>query len=60
VKLGVTAVVVGALLALPFSLYFRFRKRDLELPFVPFLAAGAFLVWAFEPQFLKLIGLLYG
>ncbi|MEO1942346.1 MAG: prepilin peptidase [Campylobacterales bacterium] len=60
VKLGVTAVVVGALLALPFSLYFRLRKRDLELPFVPFLATGAFLVWAFKPQFLELLDLLYG
>ena len=60
VKLALVAVVVGAGLALLPSLYHRLIKEEMELPFIPFLALGTFLVWLFQPQFLQLWSRLYG
>jgi leader peptidase (prepilin peptidase)/N-methyltransferase len=60
VKLALMAVVVGAGLALLPSLYYRLIKEEMELPFIPFLALGTFLVWLFQPQFIQLWSRLYG
>ena len=42
IKLSLVALFLAALFAIPFSLYSRLAHRDRELPFIPFLAMGAF------------------
>ena len=60
VKLAVFALFIAALLALIPSLYFRIRKKEPELPFIPFLALGTFIVWYFDSFFENLWRMIYG
>ena len=54
IKLAVMAVFIASLIAIFPSLYNRIKNSDLELPFVPFLALGTFIVWFFDDFFLNL------
>lgn len=57
-KLGFISIFVGAVLTLP--AYMIVAKKDYELPFIPFLSAGLFLVYCFDGYVYKFIGWLYG
>ncbi|MRJ03007.1 MAG: prepilin peptidase [Epsilonproteobacteria bacterium] len=57
IQLAIVAIFLAALLALPASLYNRFAKRELELPFIPFLSLGFYLSYLFGDQLLESIGL---
>ena len=59
VKLSLMAIFLGAVFAIFPSIYNRIAKKDLELPFIPFLSLGLFVVWMFDKQFLHLWNLLY-
>jgi leader peptidase (prepilin peptidase)/N-methyltransferase len=60
VKLSLMAIFLGAVFAIFPSIYNRIAKKDLELPFIPFLSLGLFVVWMFDNRFLELWNLLYG
>jgi len=60
VKLALVAVFIGSAIALFPSIYNRIKNSDLELPFIPFLALGTFIVWVFDGYFLELWRSLYG
>jgi leader peptidase (prepilin peptidase)/N-methyltransferase len=59
IKLSLIALFLGAILAIFPALYNRIAKKDLELPFIPFLSLGLFVVWLFENQFLEIWNKLY-
>jgi leader peptidase (prepilin peptidase)/N-methyltransferase len=59
VKLSLMAIFLGAVFAIFPSIYNRIAKKDLELPFIPFLSLGLFVVWMFDKQFLHLWNILY-
>ena len=37
------AIFIASITALPFALYFQYKKQDTQIPFVPFLTFGAFV-----------------
>ncbi len=44
-KLGLTAIVLGAILAIIPAILNNIIKKDIETPFIPFLALGLFIVF---------------
>jgi leader peptidase (prepilin peptidase)/N-methyltransferase len=59
IKLSLMALFLGAVFAIIPSIYNRITKQDLELPFIPFLSLGLFVVWLFENKFFELWNKLY-
>ena len=57
VKLGLFAIFLSAVIALPAFLIVG--KKNIQLPFIPFLAMALFLTFMFDNYFLKLIDWLY-
>jgi leader peptidase (prepilin peptidase)/N-methyltransferase len=60
IKLALLALFVASLLAIIPSIYYRIKKSELELPFIPFLALGTFIVWFFDGFFINLWKNIYG
>ena len=60
VKLSLIALFVASLIAIFPSLYIRIKNKDLELPFIPFLAFATFIVWYFNDFFKNLWSYIYG
>jgi len=60
IKLALVAVFIGSALAIVPSLYNRIKNNDFELPFIPFLALGTFIVWYFDDYFSALWSSIYG
>jgi len=58
VKLGLVVVFLSALLALP--VFLIAGKKDMEVPFIPFLAMALFIVYFFDGFFKNLLVVLYG
>ncbi|CZE48782.1 prepilin peptidase [Campylobacter geochelonis] len=52
-NLGFVSIFIGAVLTIP--AYAIVAKKDYELPFIPFLAAGLFVVWLFDDWFLEVL-----
>jgi leader peptidase (prepilin peptidase)/N-methyltransferase len=59
IKLSLIAIFLSAIFAIFPSIYNRIAKKDLELPFIPFLSLGLFIVWIFENKFLEIWNILY-
>ncbi|MEA3353760.1 MAG: prepilin peptidase [Campylobacterota bacterium] len=59
IKLGIAAMFLAALFAIIPSLINSFIKKDMETPFIPFLALGLFTVYIFQNQINNLIGSLF-
>ncbi len=57
-KLGVVTVFLSAIIAL--IAFIVIRDREIEIPFIPFLASALFIVYIFEEFFLDLLNRLYG
>ncbi len=57
-KLGALAIYIAAVIAL--LVFVVLRKKDYELPFIPFLSAGLVLVYVFDGYFSSLLEQLYG
>ena len=60
IKLSLIAIFIASFIALIPSLYNRIKNQDLELPFIPFLALGTFIVWICQNNFENLWRLMYG
>ncbi len=60
IKMAIVAVFIASLLAIFPSFYNRIKNNDLELPFIPFLALGTFIVWVFYDYFINLWSTIYG
>ena len=60
IKLSLVAIFLGAIFAIFPAIYNRITNKDLELPFIPFLSLGLFVVWVFENNFIDLWNNLYG
>lgn len=58
VSLGLVAIYMAAVLAL-FAFYF-FSKKEIALPFIPFLSMGLFVTYLFQTPISKLIEVYYG
>ena len=58
VKMGLFAIFLSAVIALPVFIYIK--ERDYEVPFIPFLALALFIVYMFNDYFNELWILLYG
>ena len=58
VKLGLVVIFLSALLALP--VFVIANKKDLEIPFIPFLALALFIVYFLSDFFQNLLVVLYG
>jgi leader peptidase (prepilin peptidase)/N-methyltransferase len=58
VKLGLVVVFLSALLALP--VFLVAGKKDMEVPFIPFLALALLIVYIFSDFFQNLLVVLYG
>lgn len=59
-KLGLVYLFIGALIALPFGLYLRLSKKDLLMPFGPFLVTSMYIIYANSHVFNSIISLLLG
>jgi len=55
VKLSIMAFFLSAILAIPASLFLRVVKKDMELPYIPFLAMALFIVFIYQEKFISLI-----
>ncbi len=51
---ALVAIFVGSVISLPVALYARFKGRDPEIPFIPYLAAGALIVYLSTPWLVNL------
>jgi len=60
IKLSIFAIFIASLIAIFPSIFIRIKKSELELPFIPFLALGTFIVWYFDDFFLNLWSQIYG
>jgi len=60
IKLSLIAIFIASFIAIFPSLYQRVTKKELELPFIPFLTIATFIVWYFNDYFLNLWESLYG
>jgi len=60
IKLALIAIFIGSALAILPSIYNRIKNNDYELPFIPFLALGTFIVWVFSDYFITLWSSIYG
>lgn len=61
IKLGLVAIFVSALIALPVMILMRKETDESKMvPYVPFLALALFIVKIFESEFLNLWNNLYG
>ena len=58
VELGLAAIYISALIALP--VFMIVKKKGYELPFIPFLALGLYITWAFASQVTNLLRMIYG
>ncbi len=57
-KLGAVAIFLSALIALP--VFLVIQKRDIEVPYIPFLALALFIVYMADGWFEMLLVRLYG
>lgn len=58
-RLGLTAIVIGSFIALPYAMYYVSKKQEKEIPFGPFLILGVFLVFIFMDKIDYLIKVLF-
>ncbi|MCH9813073.1 MAG: prepilin peptidase [Epsilonproteobacteria bacterium] len=57
-KLGALAIFLSAIIALP--VFMIIKDKDLEVPFIPFLALALFIVYMFDQFFIEVLEKLYG
>jgi leader peptidase (prepilin peptidase)/N-methyltransferase len=57
IKLGLFAIFFSAVIALP--VFMVVGKKDIQLPFIPFLALSLFITYFFDGYFLELLDWLY-
>ncbi len=57
-ELGLVAIYISALVSLP--VFMVLRKKDYELPYIPFLVLGLAISYIFDKQILELIKVWYG
>jgi len=58
VEYGLVAIYISALIALP--VFLIVSKKSYELPFIPFLALGLYLTWAFSDKVKIVLDMIYG
>ncbi len=58
IKLGFVAIFLSALIAMP--VFLIIGKKDIQVPFIPFLALSLWITFFFDNYFIKLINWLYG
>lgn len=58
VKLGIFSIFFAAIIAIP--MFFLTKAKDIEVPFIPFLALSLFIVYMFEAYFNNFLFTIYG
>ena len=58
-KLGLVAIILSSLLALPYAVAAMMLNKDSEVPFGPFLIASMAIVFIFADKFTNLIAFLF-
>ena len=59
IRLGLTSLVLGSFLALPYATYYVIKKEEREIPFGPFLILSVFIIFLFMNQIDYLIKVLF-
>ena len=59
IRLGLTSLVLGSFIALPYATYYVSKKQEKEIPFGPFLIFSVFIIFMFMDQFDYLIKALF-
>ncbi len=57
VELGLAAIYISALIALP--VFMIVKQKKYELPFIPFLAFGLYITWVFSSEVTTLLRMIY-
>ena len=55
IKLGIFAIFLSAILAIIPSLLYKILKKDIEMPFIPFLTLALFIIYAYDSYYLELL-----
>lgn len=55
-KLALVAIFLSALFAIIPAVYNNYSKKDIEIPFIPYLALGLFCTYIFKNQFINILG----
>ncbi len=58
VELGLAAIYISALIALP--VFMIVKTKGYELPFIPFLALGMYITWAYSSEVTTVLRMIYG
>ncbi len=58
-RLGLCAIIISSLLAMPYALASLMLSKNREVPFGPFLAGSMGLVYLFSDKFMNLINFLF-
>ena len=56
--LGVLVLVIGSFLTYPMAVYYIFKKKEVEIPFGPFLVTGLVIVFVLQNQLTEILRLL--
>lgn len=59
IRLGLTSLVLGSFIALPYAIYYVIKKQEKEIPFGPFLILSVFILFVFMDQFDYVIKVLF-
>ena len=59
-KLGLVYIFIAAFIALPYGLVLRLLKKDMLMPFGPFLITSLYLVFIFNEQINMMLSYLFG
>lgn len=58
-KLGLTSLIIGSFIALPYALVYIAKKQEKEIPYGPFLILGVLLCFIFMNQITDIINMLF-
>lgn len=59
IRLGFINLIIGSLIALPFAIYYVTKRKEVEVPFGPFLILGTLLCFIFMNPLTILINLIF-
>ena len=58
-KLGLTSLIIGSFIALPYALIYIMKKQEKEIPYGPFLILGVFICFVFMGPISEFINMLF-
>ena len=59
IRLGLSSLVLGSMIALPYAFYYIIKKEEKEIPYGPFLILGVFIIFIFMDVFNSFINFIF-